>query len=51
MVDTDNLVNINKNININGFVNHVFNFDSENKANMYNLIQYIAIVLYQSLLF
>ena len=43
MVDTDNLVNINKNININGFVNHVFNFDSENKANMYNLIQYIAI--------
>jgi len=43
MVDTDNLVNINKNININGFINHVFNFDSENKANMFNLVQYIAI--------
>lgn len=43
MVDTDNLVNINKNININGFINHVFNFDSENKANMYNLVQYISI--------
>jgi len=45
MVDTENLVNINKNIDINGFINHVFNFDSENKANMYNLVQYIAIGL------
>ena len=28
-----------------GFFNHVFNFDSENKANMLNLIQYILIAV------
>ena len=28
---------------LSGFFNHVFNFDNENKANMMNLVQYIAI--------
>tara|TARA_B100000900_G_scaffold299845_1_gene258406 strand:- start:1137 stop:1895 length:759 start_codon:yes stop_codon:yes gene_type:complete len=31
------------NISVTGFANHVFNFDSENKSNMMNMIQYITI--------
>ena len=31
------------------FFNHVFNFDSDNKANMLNLIQYILIGIIEEL--
>ena len=30
-------------LSFNGFFNHVFNFDNDNKANMLNMIQYILI--------
>ena len=32
-------------MNVSGFFNHVFNFDSDNKASMLNLIQYILIAI------
>lgn len=32
-------------LSINGFFNHVFNFDNDNKANMLNMIQYILLGL------
>ena len=39
----DSMIGGDSKSSISGFFNHVFNFDSENKANMMNLIQYIAI--------
>lgn len=41
----DSIVGGDSKSSISGFFNHVFNFDSENKANMMNLVQYIAIGL------
>ena len=32
-------------LSLNGFFNHVFNFDNDNKANMLNMVQYILIGL------
>ena len=32
-------------LSVSGFFNHVFNFDNDNKANMFNMVQYILIGL------
>tara|TARA_Y100000389_G_scaffold204645_1_gene258553 strand:+ start:2936 stop:3682 length:747 start_codon:yes stop_codon:yes gene_type:complete len=35
--------NFKSKLSVNGFLSHVFNFDNDNKANMFNMIQYILI--------
>tara|TARA_A100001015_G_C14929350_1_gene687827 strand:+ start:651 stop:1394 length:744 start_codon:yes stop_codon:yes gene_type:complete len=37
--------NFKSKLSFNGFFSHVFNFDNDNKANMFNMIQYILIGL------